>query len=71
MKISFIVPTYNNELYIEKCIDSIINQETEIKYEIIVINDGSTDETEKLLKKYLERTNVIVVNQKNAGVGHC
>ena len=50
MKISIIIPAYNVEAYIEKCINSVINQ-TYDDIEVIIINDGSTDESEHECKK--------------------
>jgi len=50
-KISVIVPVYNTEKYIEKCLDSILMQEYD-NYEIIVVNDGSTDNSKKIIEKY-------------------
>ena len=47
--ISIIVPIYNAEKYLNKCIDSIINQ-TKKELEILLINDGSTDNSEKINK---------------------
>ena len=66
MKISIIVPVYNAEKYIEKCINSIIKQ-TYKNIEIIVINDGSTDETKEKLKK-IQDSRVIIINKENTGV---
>ena len=48
IKVSIIVPAYNVEKYIEKCIESLINQ-TLKEIEIIIVNDGSTDNTKKIL----------------------
>ena len=64
--ISFIIPAYNAEKTIEKCIDSILHiQNYEI--EVIIINDGSTDDTlNECLKIDDER--VLVITQKNKGV---
>ena len=56
-KISFIVPVYNTGLYIKKCLDSIINQTFKEKIEIILINDGSTDNSDELIKEYIEKNN--------------
>lgn len=51
-KISVIVPVYNTEKYLDKCINSILEQKN-VDYEIIVVNDGSTDNSSEVIKKYL------------------
>ena len=51
MKISIIIPVYNGEQYIRKCLDSVKKQ-TYPDIETVVINDGSTDGSEKVLKEY-------------------
>lgn len=56
-KISFIVPVYNTGLYIKKCLDSIINQTFKEEIEIILIDDGSTDNSDELIKEYIEKSN--------------
>ena len=66
-KISIIVPIYNAELYINKCINSLINQ-TKKEIEILLINDGSTDNTEKIIKKYQDKR-IRYFNNKNQGIG--
>lgn len=67
-KISIIVPCYNAEKYLKKCLDSIINQ-TYNNIEIITINDGSKDNTLKILKDYEKRDyRIIVINKENTGV---
>ena len=63
MKFTIIVPAYNSSLYIDRCINSIINQ-TYKNIEVIVINDGSIDDTLEKIKKY----NVKIINLKNSGV---
>ena len=50
-KISVIVPVYNVEKYLDKCLNSILNQ-TYKNFEVIIINDGSTDESYKIISKY-------------------
>lgn len=45
MDLSIIVAAYNVEQYIDQCIKSLLQQETKYQYEIIIVNDGSTDET--------------------------
>ena len=67
-KISIIVPIYNSEKYLNKCIDSLINQ-TEQELEIILINDGSTDNTEKIIKKYKD-PRIKYYKNDNHGIGY-
>ena len=50
-KVSVIVPVYNVEKYLKKCLDSLINQ-TLKEIEIIVVNDGSTDGSGEIIKQY-------------------
>ena len=52
MKVSIVMPIYNVEKYISQSIESILNQEHKC-FELIIINDGSTDETENIVKTYL------------------
>ena len=69
VKISIIIPTYNVEKYIGDCLDSIINQ-TFKDIEIICINDGSQDNTLKILKEYETKDSRIkVIDKKHKGVG--
>ena len=66
--VSIIVPVYNVEQYLEKSLDSIIKQ-TYKNLEIILINDGSTDKSLSILKKYEKKDKrVKVINKKNGGV---
>lgn len=66
-KISVIVPIYNAEKFLKKCIESIINQ-TLKEIEIILINDGSTDNSLKILQFFKEKDErIIIVNKKNEG----
>lgn len=67
IKISIIVPVYNGEKYIQECIDSLLKQ-TYNNIEIIIIDDGSTDSTNTILKKYEEcESRVVVIRQENQG----
>lgn len=69
--ISFIIPIYNSEKTIEDCIESIIKNKKKYDIEIVLINDGSTDNSENVCKKYLEKykNNIIkYYNFKNQGV---
>ncbi len=69
-KISVIVPVYNTEKYIEKCINSIFEQ-TYNNIELIIINDGSTDNSENIIKKITKNKNNVKYKKiKNSGVAH-
>ena len=64
-EVSVVIPCYNSEKYIEKTLDSICNQ-TFDNYEIICVNDGSTDGTLDILKKYEKKLkNFIVISKQN------
>lgn len=70
MKVSIIVPIYNVETYLEKCIDSIIMQ-TYSNIEILLINDGSTDKSYDICQKFSKQDNRIkVINLSNSGVSN-
>lgn len=67
-KVSIIVPIYNVERYLSRCLDSLINQ-TLKDIEIICINDGATDNSLEILKKFAEKDKrIIIFNQNNKGV---
>lgn len=66
-KLSFIIPVYNTCQYITKCIDSILNQEIH-NYEIIIVNDGSTDNSLQVLQKYIEYQQITIISKSNGGV---
>jgi glycosyltransferase involved in cell wall biosynthesis len=67
--ISIIVPNYNNELYLEECIESILNQ-TYKNIEIVIIDDYSSDKSKDIIKLYQEKYNFVTVifNETNQGV---
>lgn len=67
-KISIIVPVYNCEKWLNKCLDSLICQ-TYDNLEIICINDGSTDGSLEIMKKYKKKDErIVLLSQKNSGV---
>lgn len=68
-KFSLIIPAYNVEKYIKKCLDSVLNQ-TYNDYEIIIINDGSTDNTSKILESYKSNKKIKIINQENKGLSN-
>lgn len=67
MRFSIIVPLYNKGPYVEKALRSILAQ-TFSDYELIVVNDGSQDDSLAVAKRVLEGSKATVINQKNAGV---
>lgn len=66
--VSVIIPVYNTSEYLIRCLDSILNQ-TLKNIEVIIINDGSTDQSEDIIKEYsLKDSRIKAFNQKNQGV---
>lgn len=72
VKISIIIPVFNREKYIARCLRSLLNQSIERKnYELIIINDGSNDKTQQILeffKDAFKEEIKIIVNEKNIGL---
>lgn len=77
MKLSIIVPVYNLEHYVSKALDSLLSIRFSYDYEIIVVNDGSTDGSEAVIRGYQEKTDKIrlftienggVSNARNVGI---
>lgn len=67
MKVSIIIPVYNSSKYLKKCLDSVFNQ-TYKNIEVVIINDGSTDDSEKIIKDYMKKyKNIKYFYQKNKG----
>lgn len=65
--VSVIIPVYNAEKYISKCLDSVVSQQG--IEEIIIVNDGSTDNSSKIIENYAKKYSKIkVINQENKGV---
>jgi len=69
-KLSIIIPAYNAENYISRCLDSILNQDYHNEIEIIVVNDGSEDKTAEILENYRDRYPGLfrVITKRNEGV---
>lgn len=66
--ISIIIPIYNSENFLEKCIDSVLNQKN-INVEIILVNDGSDDNSGNIIEKYAGTyDNIVSLHQSNSGV---
>ncbi len=68
MKVSVIVPIYNMESYIQQCLDSLIAQ-TYQDFELIIVNDGSTDRSGEICEKYRSKfKNIEIIHKKNGGL---
>lgn len=68
VKLSIIVPIYNVEKYLSKCIESILNQ-SYINFELILINDGSPDNSSQICDEYAKKDDrIIVIHKANGGV---
>lgn len=67
-KVSVIVPVYNTQEYLEKCLDALVNQTLE-DIEIVIINDGSTDSSEEIIKKYIQNypQKIVYFSKENGG----
>lgn len=70
IKVSVIVPAYNEEKYLERCLETVVNQ-TLKELEIILVDDGSSDETYNICEKYYEEypEKVVVIHKENEGLG--
>ena len=67
IKVSVIVPVYNVEKYIKQCLESIINQSLK-EIEIIVVNDGTKDNSMKIVEEYLSDKRIKIINKENGGI---
>ena len=69
-KVSVIIPVYNVENYLRKCLDSLVNQ-TLKDIEIIVVNDGTTDNSQEIINEYVKKypKKVVSIIQENGGQG--
>jgi len=66
--ISIIVPIYNVEQYLKECVDSLLNQKFK-DYEVILVNDGSTDNSSEICDSFAEQySNIHVIHKKNGGL---
>lgn len=72
IKVSVIIPVYNTELYLERCLNSILNQ-TFKDIELIIVNDNSNDSSPKIIETFINKNNNIkyIDNKENKGVSNC
>jgi glycosyltransferase involved in cell wall biosynthesis len=66
-KVSIVVPAYNAEGTLKRCLDSLFDQELD-SYEVILVNDGSTDGTLEIAREFEIKDNFVLINQPNSGV---
>lgn len=67
-ELSLLVPVYNDEKYLNECLDSLIGQKTGHSYQIVIVNDGSTDNSAAIIEQYKEISNITVFEQSNRGI---
>lgn len=65
--LSVILPAYNSEKWVRNAMDSILAQQTQYSFEVIAVNDGSTDKTGEILETYRNNRNVRIIRQENLG----
>lgn len=69
MELSIIIPMYNGEKYIERCLNSIYQNNNNDSFEVLIINDGSTDKSMNIIKKCKKKyNNLIIIDKQNEGV---
>ena len=67
MTFSIIIPVYNVEKYLNECVDSVLNQKN-VDYEIILVDDGSTDNSGQICDEYVKNhSNISVIHKQNGG----
>lgn len=68
MKFSLIVPVYNTEKYLDKCLNSIFLNDYK-NFEVIIVNDGTTDNSEYIINNYLQKyNNIVYIKEENKGL---
>lgn len=67
VNLEIIIPVYNTEHYVAECIESALNQKTEYSYRVIIVNDGSTDNSPAIINRYANAPRVRIIHQENRG----
>jgi glycosyltransferase involved in cell wall biosynthesis len=70
-ELSIVIPVYNVELYIEQCINNLICDNIPIDYEIIIVNDGSTDSSRNIIINIIDKNsdfNIKLLDKDNGGL---
>lgn len=66
--LTIIVPVYNVEKYLKRCLNSILNQKTSYNFHVIAVDDGATDGSVQILEEYSENGKISVIHQRNGGL---
>lgn len=67
--VSILIPVYNSELYLRECLNSVMNQITNYLFEVVIVDDGSTDNSSKILNEYKNKyNNIKLITQENKGI---
>ena len=66
-ELEVIIPVYNVEQYLEECVDSVLMQQTNFKFHVTIINDGSSDNSRNILSKYEKDYRVSIYDEENKG----
>ena len=71
--LTVVIPTYNMESYLEKCLDSVLVEQVIGLIEVMIVNDGSKDSSLLIAKRYQNRYpgSIVVVDKKNGNYGSC
>src|SRR3989344_4823515 len=69
MKISVVIPAYNEEKYISRCLDSLVAQKTHYEFEVIVVDNNSSDRTDIFAQKYKSRLDLKIIKELHQGRG--
>ena len=67
LDLCIVIPVFNSETYLSDCIDSVLAQQTGYRYEVIVVDDGSTDGSREILQRYEGAGQIRLVHQENSG----
>ena len=68
--VTILIPCYNGAKYLQRCLDSCINQ-TYKNLEILIVNDGSKDNSQAIIESYIKNhKNINLINQENFGLGY-
>lgn len=68
LDLSIIIPVYNGEMFLKDCINSVLSQKTKYSFEVICVDDGSTDSSFSILQSYEKDSRIKIIKQENQGI---